>query len=104
LARQPRVSAGEEQARSVADVEALATLLPVTGGPEESAIPVDLQIEIREEARDVLARGAATPQEADRLWVPLPACWRSQWRRAQGTELPSVYRIRAVDPAGDLKA
>ena len=76
----------------------------MTGGPDEEQYPADLQLEIRDEARDLLARRAAIPQAADRLWARLPRYWRSQWRRARGTELPSVYRMRAVDPDGDLNA
>jgi len=97
LARRPRTSLEEEQARSRAEVEALAERLPVTGGPQEDAVPVDLQISIRDAARNVLERGAATPVEADRLWERLPSYWRRQFVRSRGP-LPDVYRMRAVDP------
>jgi hypothetical protein len=96
LARRPRIwVVEEEQARAVAEIKARAELLPVTGGPPENAVPVDLQISIRDEAGDVLERGAATPEEADRLWAPLPSSWRRQWAPSQ---LPDVRRMRAVDP------
>jgi hypothetical protein len=98
LARRPRtwVAEEEERTRAVADIDALAERLPVTGTP---ALPVDLQVSIRHGARDVLERGAATPEEADGLWKPLPDYWRTQWRRQfVPSPLPDVRRLRAVDP------
>jgi hypothetical protein len=78
LARPPRVSWGdEEQARAVAEVEARAERLPVTGG--HSLPPIVLQLAIRDEARDLVKRGAVTPKEADRLWEQLPSYWRRQF-------------------------
>jgi hypothetical protein len=98
LARKARtpVAAEEERARSVSEVEALATRLPVTGGLPEDAVPVDVQIAIRDEARDVLTRGAATPQEADRLWERLPSYWRRQWRPQFRGDRADVRRMRAI--------
>jgi hypothetical protein len=96
LARKPRIwVVEEERARSVADIEALGQRLPVTGGPPEDGVPVDVQISIRDQARDLLERGAATPEVADRLWEPLPSSWRRQWAPSR---LPDVRRMRAVDP------
>jgi len=58
LARRPRIwVVEEEQAQAVAEIKALAELLPVTDIPDD-AVPVDLQISIRDQARDVLERGA----------------------------------------------
>jgi hypothetical protein len=102
LARKPRVSsADKQQALSVAELEALAERLPVTGvdgGPPEGGPPVDLQIEIRDEARDLLERAQATPGEADRMWARLPSYWRRQFcPRGVAAQLPSVHRLRAID-------
>jgi hypothetical protein len=95
LARKPRICVvEEEQARSIAEIEALADRLPVTAGPLEVGVPVDFQVSIRDQARDLLHRDAATPEEADRLWEPLPS-WRRQWAPSQ---LPDVRGMRAVAP------
>ena len=68
------------RARAVAELQALADRLPVTdgyGGPPESGPPIDVQIAVRDEARDHLDRGAVAPEEdADRLWARLPSYWR----------------------------
>jgi hypothetical protein len=104
LARRPRVSSvEEEQARSVAEIEALAERLPVTGvdgGPPNGGPPVELQLEIRDEARELLERGQATPGEADRLWARLPSYWRRQFRGRGVAEL--VARSRGLLHDGDI--
>jgi hypothetical protein len=84
LARKPRISAAEEeQARSRAEIAALAERLPVTdgsGGPPWGGVPLEVQIFIRDQARELLERGEATPEAADRLWARLPSYWRRQFR------------------------
>jgi hypothetical protein len=84
LARAPRISAVEqERALSRAEIEALAERLPVTdgcGGPPADGVPVEVQIFTRDQARDVLERGAATPEAANSLWARLPSYWRRQFR------------------------
>jgi hypothetical protein len=95
MARPPRISTeGEQQERSVAELEALVKRLPVTGpdgGSPDGRPSVGAQIAVRDEALDLLERGAATPEAADRLWARLPSYWRRQFR---GT---TPRAIRAVD-------
>jgi len=83
LARAPRTSeAEEEQAQSVAEIEALVNKLPVTGcdgGTPPGGPPVDVQISVRDEAQELLERGEATPGAANRLWERLPRAWRRQF-------------------------
>ena len=99
MARAPRTSeAEEEQAQSVAEIEALVNKLPVTGcdgGTPPGGPPVDVQISVRDEALGLFERGAATPEAANRLWARLPSYWRRQFAPSQ---LPDVDRMRAIDP------